>query len=537
MRKTTVAAAILLFASPSFAAENVTISTAATSGGTLSGGVFTATADDANLNITDLKTALAASNVTVNTGTTGSQNGDITLANKMFWPANTLYLMSNRSINVNAKLSATGTSGLQLRTPHGGTLNFGSAGKITFANTSQSFMIGTTSYALVADISTLAIDVSGNPTGDFALINNFDATGHTYGSAPVSAEFIGDFQALGNTISNLTITDSGPNQHDALFAWLGPNGSVENLQLTNVQVKNTSSASEVAGVAVENQGTISGVSVTGHASLSGTGVAAGLVSLNESAGSITNSSSSVSVTASSKGISAGGLVGINAGAIFGSSSTGAVSDTAGDTAGPTIGGLTASNSGTIALSFATGNATGGASSVVGGLVGNNNGGNINQAYATGDVMAGNSSSVGGLVGTTSQGPASNLITDCYATGSETGLSGALAGGFVGVNDNTSIATSYSIGTPAATGANPTIGGFVGEDGSSGGLSNTYWSTTSSGITDPSRGAGVPSNDPGITGLTNTQFRSGLPTGFNSAIWGETTGVNFGLPYLLALPPS
>jgi hypothetical protein len=59
----------------------------------------------------------------------------------------------------------------------------------------------------------------------------------------------------------------------------------------------------------------------------------------------------------------------------------------------------------------------------------------------------------------------------------------------------------------------------------------------SGITSPSQGAGAPANDPGITGLTNAQFKSGLPSGFDPAVWGRKGGVKGGLPYMLALPPS
>jgi hypothetical protein len=68
------------------------------------------------------------------------------------------------------------------------------------------------------------------------------------------------------------------------------------------------------------------------------------------------------------------------------------------------------------------------------------------------------------------------------------------------------------------------------------FSDTYWDTTTSGITDPSKGAGNKKNDPGIEGLTTVQLRSGLPDGFSGAVWGEKSSINGGLPYLLANPP-
>ncbi|MGH6889550.1 MAG: hypothetical protein ACREHF_10180 [Rhizomicrobium sp.] len=41
---------------------------------------------------------------------------------------------------------------------------------------------------------------------------------------------------------------------------------------------------------------------------------------------------------------------------------------------------------------------------------------------------------------------------------------------------------------------------------------------------------------GVTGLTTSQFQSGLPVGFDPKIWAEEANVNNGLPYLTANPP-
>lgn len=534
MRSAVVVISISLLAAPALAVENVTISTAATSGGALSGGVFTPTADDANLNISDLKAALTTSDVTVNTGSTGSQSGDITLANKLSWPANALTLNSFHSVIIDAKLSATGTSALKLRTPHGGALIISAPGKITFANTTQLFRIGTTNYTLVADLPTLATDISGNQHGDFALINNYDAsTGPTYNNAPITVEFIGDFQGLGNTISNLTINSSATGQSDALFSWLGPDGTIENLTLSNVSVHNSSTSTMVASLVVLNDGDLNNVSASGQVSQTLGGPIGGLVELNRS--TMENCFAAVSVSAINSGNKGGGLVGQNDGTISNCSASGTVSEPS--NVDQIVGGLAAVNEGLITQSFATGNVTAGTEGIAGGLVALNLNGNIDQSYATGNATGGDTSVVGGLVGQTYNVSSGNTISNSYANGDVTGLSDAQVGGLIGTNSNTTVSFCYSTGSPTATGSFPYIGGFIGTDNGSGTNADNYWSTTSSGITDPSRGAGSPSNDPGITGLTNTQFRSGLPAGFSSSIWGETTGVNFGLPYLLALPPS
>lgn len=73
-----------------------------------------------------------------------------------------------------------------------------------------------------------------------------------------------------------------------------------------------------------------------------------------------------------------------------------------------------------------------------------------------------------------------------------------AGGLVGTNGASSpVSNSVSYGQVSGSGY---IGGFVGSDQSTGEMSNDSWDMTTSGITDPSEGAGNVANDPGITGF-------------------------------------
>ena len=68
----------------------------------------------------------------------------------------------------------------------------------------------------------------------------------------------------------------------------------------------------------------------------------------------------------------------------------------------------------------------------------------------------------------------------------------------------------------------------------GGFSDAYWDVTSSGV---SQGAGNIDNDPGLTGLTTRQLKSGLPAGFEKSIWKEKNSINRGFPILIQnLPP-
>jgi hypothetical protein len=81
-----------------------------------------------------------------------------------------------------------------------------------------------------------------------------------------------------------------------------------------------------------------------------------------------------------------------------------------------------------------------------------------------------------------------------------------------------------------------VGGVVGYDATiSGSISKAYWDLDK-GVSNPSQGAGNIPNDPGITGLTDAQLKSGLPAGFDPNVWGQKPDINNGYPYLLANPP-
>jgi uncharacterized repeat protein (TIGR03803 family) len=200
-------------------------------------------------------------------------------------------------------------------------------------------------------------------------------------------------------------------------------------------------------------------------------------------------------------------------------------------AGTDGGGIAADSGGDIEYSSATGQVSG--TVAVGGLVGDAQGGTYKECFATGSVTGGGNASVGGLIGGEAE---SAIITDSYATGTVAGGQNANVGGLVGDNYYGYVLNSYSTG--AVTGQSGSyLGGFIGYDQSSAReLGNTYWDTTTSGITNLSQGAGNVSNDPSIEGLSSTQLQSGLPQGFRREIWKEKTNINNGFPYLIANAP-
>ncbi len=159
---------------------NVTISSAATSSNALSSGTFTPSGNDSVISVSDLQNALQTTNVTVTTGTGGSQTGDITVASPVAWSANVLTVDAYHSININAALSASGTAGLVLKINDGGSgggLNF-APGNISFANTSEALTINGIAQTLVAAALTGSVTKTYDGTNVATLTqSNYTLTG------------------------------------------------------------------------------------------------------------------------------------------------------------------------------------------------------------------------------------------------------------------------------------------------------------------------------------------------------------------------
>jgi hypothetical protein len=531
-------AALALAAAPAHAA--VTISTGATQNMSCSGGVCAPTAKGAVLNVGDLETLLAIGNVTVTTTGTGVQAADINIRASVTWSSGSvLGLDANRSIAIDQPVSVTGTGGLTIATGgKNGAFFFGSKGNITFANLSSALSINGTSYTLVGDIKTLASDIARNPSANVALAESYNASADgTYRSAPIK-EFKGSFEGLGNVISNLTIYHyAGKRVELGLFAYVS--GTVRDIGLTNVNVTGGNPRPdnyEYTGALVGlNDGMIShsyatGTVQVGSAQLAGSSLlAGGLVGVNSGTINQCFSNDNVQAGYGYGVLVVGGLVGYNSnGSITQSYARGTVA--ADSTA--VIGGLAGESSGIISDSYSSGLLTASYNVELGGFIGiNTETGTVTNSYAAGAETG--SGPVGGFVGSND-----GMIENSYATGSPTGTDSNYAvelGGFAGYNDGM-IEYSYSTGAPS--GVDSYVGGFIGFDQApAGSLREVYWDTDTSGITNLGQGAGNIANDPGISGLTTAQFQSGLPAGFDPAVWAEKPNINGGLPYLLANRPS
>jgi GLUG motif-containing protein len=479
--------AMVCLAAP--ARASLSISTKPTQNVSCSAGVCTATAKKAVLNVDDLANLLAAGDMKVVSGGTAR---DIEVSASLSWVSTSrLTLDAFHSIAFNKPVTVAGTGALTIITNDGGSggdFRFFKKGHVEFWDLSSSLTINGQPYLLADSIHTLAHLIHLNNTGFYALAKHVNSH-KQYLASPID-NLSGTLEGLGNTISNLAINSDADRTNVALIGRLtaaASSATIRDIGLVNATVTGTN-AEQCVGTLV---GTVGDLSKVLNSFASGTVEATGARSL--------------------------------------------------------AGGLACDNEfGTIANSYSTVAVSGASASTVGGLVGLNEGtdcpdpchGRIDQSYSGGAVSSGDGSMTGGLVGRN----LGAMIIDSYSSGAVLGGGNGPVGGLIGSNENSAgenafpeIGTSYSIG--AVSGASGAIvGGLVGQDVANPNITDTYWDLDTSGVSDPSQGAGNIANDPGITGLTDAQLKSALPTGFSSSVWAQAANVNDGYPYLIAVPP-
>ncbi|HEY3636615.1 MAG TPA: hypothetical protein VGK90_00590 [Rhizomicrobium sp.] len=428
------------------------------------------------LNVTDLQNLLASSNVTVTTTGSGVQAGDIKSDAPFAWSnSNKLALDAYQSVHIEMPVSIAGQGGLTITTNDGGKngyFGFGAKGNITFANLSSALSINGAGYMLAGNIATLASDIATNPSGSYALANNYDASGDgTYSSSPIATTFGGNFNGLGNTISNLTIDDSTSGDNVGFFSSIQSAGFVTGIRLSKFSIKASTNGAGIGGLAGVSSGKVANAYVNG----------------------------SLDASSDRAGAGRGGLIGISNGNVIRSGSS--VSILSGSN--NVVGGLVGGNEGNIAESYAVATISANTNVYVGGAMGANEG-SVTQSYAMGRITGSGEQYAGGFVGVNGIG-----ITQSYSTTAlkNTGHHNPDAGGLIGL-DNLS----------------------------SGSDKSDYWDRTTSKIRGRKRGAGSPKKDPGITGLTTDQLQSALPTGFDPKVWAEDKNINNGYPYLIDNPP-
>jgi hypothetical protein len=440
------------------------------------------------LNVLDLENLLAQGSVSVSTTGAGVQAKDIVVDAQLSWTsANSLTLDANRSTTVDRLISIDGTGALVLTTGNDAQLSFGTKGRIAFQSLASDLTINGASYQLVSDIASMASAIATNPQGNFALADNYDASGDgKYRSTPIETVLEGNVEGLGNSISGFRASLRSRSGDNALFYKVDTSGTVDNLRLDHEKLKLSGEKGGAgAGLVDFNWGTLSGDTVEG--SIAGACCVVGGIA-EDNMGIIEYSSARMKIVA---GPGAGGLAIANVGSIQFSNSSGSIQSEY-----QYAGGLAEENFGV-----------------------------INESYSTMNVAGGDGIYVGGISGY-DEGQTSNS----YASGSIAGGDGSSVGGFDGVTDGAVISASYSTGSVSG-GAEAVVGGFLGASRPST-MSDCYWDTTTSG-TDEGVGYGGSS---GLAGLSTEQLQSGLPAGFKAKVWSEKSTIDDGFPFLKANSP-
>jgi filamentous hemagglutinin family protein len=515
------------------------------------GGSYDANANDSIINATILQTALGAAHVTITTGTSGSQAGNITVAAPLTWSTPTILgLNAAGGIAINAPISITGAGGLALNaTAQAGItttgLTFGNGGSVDYGAIDHggTFSLNGNSYTLVYSMAQLdAIDavnaVDGTAleiygaglAGNYALATNLSAAGTAYSQAligtnssgDVDTQFTGRVDGLGHTVTGLTINAPGT-EYAALLGFVsGADASVSNIGLVGGSVTGQSNIGSLVGWldlgTVQNS--FSSAAVSGSDTSTG-----GLIGYN--AGTVQSSYATGTVIGS---LGAGGLVGWNVGTVQSSYAAGTVT---GDTY---TGGLTGFNAGTVQSSYATGAVIGnfGAGGLAGwavetsmiidshaagpvtgdtysgGLIGRNYG-SVNASHASGAVT-GTTLSTGGLIGRNDAG----TVTASFASGAVSGVQNT--GGLIGSNLGT-VETSYASGAVNATGNR--TGGLIGQNGSPLGQSvaSTVRASYATGAVTGTTNSGglVGLNSP--TGTVDSSYATGTVAGTAPTVGG------------------
>jgi hypothetical protein len=422
------AAGLSAFATPAFA--DIVISSGATNNVTCSSGVCTPTSSNAVLNVGDLETLLGGGNVTL---AAAAEPVDVDVAASLSWVStSTLTIDSHHSVNVDQPVAVTGGGGLSVITNDGGTggyFTFAPGASVAIWSLSSNLAINSTPYTLVANLATLASDIAANPSGSYALVGNYNATPDgTYSSSPVSTNFFGNFQGLGNTISDLAISSKASHANIGLFAEAESGSTISNVVMTDSKVVAKGMSSSAGILVATDHGTLFGDHTSGTVSVGKSSYAGGLA-----AGGATVIASSSSASVSAKDASgAGGL-------LWG---------------GNTIAECFAS--GNVKLSGIKQGSAGGGLLGAGAL-------SVSNSYATGSVEASGSSTsnIGGLVGSVSDGP---TFGTSYSTGKVSGAAKYI-GGFFGFYQSGTETNSYwdtqTSGTNNASGDDHTLPGVTG----------------------------------------------------------------------------
>ena len=364
---------------------------------------YTIAASGGDMTGATLSTALASSNVTIqsSSGASGTA-GDVNVNDVVSWSANQLTLNAQESINVNAPMNGSGSAQLafvygQGAVAAGNTARLNVRAPVTLpAGNNFSTTLGSdgsvTNYTVITSMTSLQA-INSNLTGNFALGSDLNASGFA-GYVPIgssSTPFSGTFNGLAHTISNLSVSTSTDN--GGLFGYTDTAALITSLRMKNTYVS-TGSRFNAGSLVGRNNGTIRDVY-----------------------------SENVSSYAPRQ---AGGLVGWNSAGLIESSATSGGSVSATFYAGGLVAYMTG---GTVRNSYS--NVSAGSNLEVGGLIGAMDNGTVENSYAYGS-LSGNFNDVYGPGGLTSYVVNSGTVSNSFWSTSATSAPGIRTGTLTGI---------------------------------------------------------------------------------------------------------
>ncbi|WP_273146076.1 MBG domain-containing protein [Ferrovum myxofaciens] len=477
---------------------------------------FTIAASGGDITGTALSADLATNNVSLQSSSgAAAGSGNLNVNDTVSWSANKLTLTAANNININSVMNATGSASLALNTATAngtdaavaggqvlvGMNKTGFTGQVNLAPTT-SISINGTPYTIINSLgapgSMTGTDlqgIAGNLAGHYVLGSNIDATptstwnsgaGFTSIGHWTTPEFTGTINGLGHTIDGLSITQTSGGNYGFISDNTG--GTIVNTGIVGGTITGNNQVGSLVG-------TMSGGLIQNDystATVNGTNATGGLVGYI-TGGTFTGDFTSGTVTGNHE--YTGGVLGNIVGTSVSTTDSWSSATVNGN---QMAGGFVGSTNSNISDSYATGAVTVSYRDG-GGFAGTNNSGTISNSYATGNVYTGAGGGTcgsGGFVGWNS-----STIANSYSTGAVTGAAGVWTGGFAGVNGPAGIiTTSYSTGQVIANGAT-SVGGFLGyNDNTSGGVTGSFWNTTTSGYT-------TSYGDSGLVGMTTAQMQN------------------------------
>lgn len=456
-----------------------------------------------------LADALAKTNVTLATASTGSEEGNLTINGAVAWSANTtLTLKAHKSVIINSDVAINGDAGgISINYGLGGdplsTLQInGGSGTLTLNGGNNTFAINGTAYTVIDDLASLrALSDSPVLNGHYVLGKNINAQTSSSWNAGLGFDPIGDashsftgvFEGLNHRITNLTI--NRPTDDYVGFFATTNGAKISGLSLTGT-VKGHSNVGFLAGL-FNNSSLVAydiGSSSYSISNFTGDVTANGNVGgvLGQSSGSTLLSVQYTGTILAGSSSNVGGIFGLgsslngkylyNAGVINGGDNTGGV------------GGSLSGTSKMISIRN-LGSVTG--ASRVGGLFGALANSSLDTAWSSGSISASGDRS-GGLVGSSTQ----NQVSKAYSTGSVSAAN-RYAGGIIGYDTGGSTVSETFATSPVS--AQDYAGGLLGY-ASNANISNSY----ATGVVSGANSAGL------VSGLDNSTLSFVYATGSASS---------------------